>query len=172
MKKLLVALMLVGVLSAGCGAEKVLAKIFQVEETIIDATNEAEPIIAMLENAVPDWKGMDKAEQSKIINACDTFQRRGIKLKDAVAMIGNLYPAAKPVTFPVSMAITLLTTAAGAFGTFISRRKANQHKAVAVATMRAGDKAPRFGASVNNEARIAGVADVANAIYKENILTG
>ena len=98
MKKLLIALLLVGSVGvSGCDPASALLKIFGVEEKLIDSVEASDPIVTMLANTMTGWEGMDPAQQSRIIHACNTFKARGMKASEIVDTIGKAYPPAAPV---------------------------------------------------------------------------
>jgi len=162
----------------GCDAEDVIQKIFGVEKKLIDSVDEAEPIVAMLENSVPGWERMNPAEQSKIVHACNTFKERGMKASEIVGAISKMFPGTAPVTYPISRILYMLTIAATTIGSFVGNRrarKANAEKEVlergSVAIMNAIDPIDKIGATIEPHMDKAGTdaVKVMQDLYQANV---
>lgn len=164
----------------GCDVNEVIQAVKGKEKAIVNAMDTADPIVSMLENAVPGWEGMNAKEQNKIVSVCRAIQERGGSIQEIMAMVGTMFPPAKPFTSSASSIIGLIALAAGAVERFTAHRKSKQvkaeseiNRAIAVTALKAGEKVHGYGKAIteikNGQASVDAVEELYRAEVKPKI---
>jgi len=166
MKRLFCIAILASVISSGCEFSVGLAKAEKYAGAVDSAIHNSEGPVSALESAVPGYQGADPVAMGRAVLVADKTGEIASKVQAGAQSVGALVPAAKPVADGVAGVAGIIGGLAVSIGAFLRNRKIRK---VAAAAMKAGDSKHGFGADVTAEAKAAGVADLAEKIYKEDV---
>ena len=157
------------VFGSGCDVDQIrnrLEKTKAVTENVSDSMEQAEPLIALLEDST--GRTITPEDANKIITILNNTKNITEKAQAGAAVL-NFIPGAQPYVRAVGQAIGLVGLIATSLGAFFQRRKTQATKKALASVILGVNNLAGAGKAITDMARVEGCADFVESAYKNVI---